>query len=262
MFRSRATTEYASLEALIPNKNDRFKKRAQFNDSWAAVLFFTCFLAFSCISYSSISAIPFRGSHFQQTKLPLRQMSGFLFTTVGTGFGLSLLYFLAMQKYAGQLIVGTMLIAIVLNILIGVGMIIVGQIFFGGIACIFSVVVAWLYYSWRGRIPFAKVMLSSIVGITRKYPATIVSGIVGLIFGAGLTAWWIFTTVGLIFWAQKNSFSDQTLQILLVYSIFFFYWTSQIISNSVHLTVCGVIVEINSRSSQLIISWGFLLGKQ
>lgn len=83
-------------------------------------------------------------------------------------------------------------------------------------------------------------MLKTVTAITRKYPATFFTGFIGLVVGAGMSAWLIATIVGLFNWSQIYTQTQGATYALLVFCIFVFYWTSQVITNSVHLTVSGV----------------------
>jgi Plasma-membrane choline transporter len=83
-------------------------------------------------------------------------------------------------------------------------------------------------------------MLTSVVQITRKFPGTLVSGVIGVIVGAAMAAWWFVTIVGVAFWAQNTAVSNGTMQATLIFCLFFFYWAASVISNTVHITVSGV----------------------
>lgn len=66
------------------------------------------------------------------------------------------------------------------------------------------------------------------------------AGVIGLIFNSAMVILWLFTVAGLQLWAKNNVISDSVLQAVILYSVFVYYWTSSVISNSVHLTICGV----------------------
>ena len=105
---------------------------------------------------------------------------------------------------------------------------------------IFYFFLAWCYYSWRSRIPFASVMLKSIADVTKKYPSLIGVGVGGLILQFGFICWWVLTLIGVAIASQNNSIGDGAAYFLYIYTLFTFYWTSQVISNGVHITVAGV----------------------
>jgi phosphoglycerol transferase MdoB-like AlkP superfamily enzyme len=100
--------QYGTLGTLIPNKTDRFKAKPIYQDTWAAVLFMLSLVPFGFLSYLAFTALP---SVSTKPKLDL-QLVGLFLTCLATAFVLSLAYFLAILSYAGQMIVGTMMIAI------------------------------------------------------------------------------------------------------------------------------------------------------
>ena len=83
-------------------------------------------------------------------------------------------------------------------------------------------------------------MLKAITSITKKYPATIGVGVGGLILQLAFSAWWIMTMIGLSNATSQKVLSSSGSYALFVYTLFTFYWTSQVIINGVHITVSGV----------------------
>ena len=82
---------------------------------------------------------------------------------------------------------GTGILMILINIAFGIFFIIAGSYVGGGIMLILTLVYAWFFYSWRHRIPFAKVMLKTVTRITGQFPSTLFTGFIGLIFGLGFS---------------------------------------------------------------------------
>ncbi|RKP11292.1 plasma-membrane choline transporter-domain-containing protein [Piptocephalis cylindrospora] len=73
----------------------------------------------------------------------------------------------------------------------------------GALSLLFAIVYAVCAWSWRHRIPFATIMLQTVCGVTRKPNSSATYG-------------------------------------LFVAALFSFYWTTQVIRNTVHTTVSGV----------------------
>ena len=87
----------------------------------------------------------------------------------------------------------TGILMILINIAIGILFVVIGSYIGGGIMLIFTLLYAWLFYSWRSRIPFAKLMLKTVTKVTGQYPATLYTGFVGLVVGLGISALFIFS---------------------------------------------------------------------
>jgi hypothetical protein len=95
--------------------------------------------------------------------------------------------------------------------------------------------------SCRSRIPFAKVMLETVIRVTQQYPATIASGYVGGLVSSVFFALWLYTVVGL---ANRYKDDEGTMSGVFVYLLFMAYWCSQVISNAVHVTVSGLFASV------------------
>ncbi|KAI8606205.1 plasma-membrane choline transporter-domain-containing protein [Dissophora ornata] len=81
----------------------------------------------------------------------------------------------------------------------------------GIVGLIFGILYASMWFFWKSRIPFASI-----------YFMTVIAG-----------------TYELYYDTQTNS-TPTTLKVLIVFCFFSFYWTSQVMENIVHTTVCGV----------------------
>ncbi|KAJ3261958.1 putative choline transporter, neither null mutation nor overexpression affects choline transport [Boothiomyces macroporosus] len=145
-----------------------------------------------------------------------------------------------MQRFAGTLIKITLIMAIVMNFAVAALFFIIGQFVVGIIMLVLAALTAWAYWSWRFRIPFAKVVLKTVTSITKKYPATLGVGVIGLVVQIAFIVWWLFTLSGVYLLGNNQVLSNGAVYALTVYCVFFFYWTSQVVGNAVHITVSGV----------------------
>lgn len=93
----------------------------------------------------------------------------------------------------------TGILMILINIAIGVLFLVIGSWIGGIIMLVFTLLYAWMFYSWRHRIPFAKLMLKTVTKVTGQFPATLFTGFVGLLFGLGFSALFIFSAGILVF---------------------------------------------------------------
>ncbi|KAJ3326197.1 putative choline transporter, neither null mutation nor overexpression affects choline transport [Boothiomyces sp. JEL0866] len=244
-----------------PKKEERFKS-SQYKDVWAVGLWILCLIGFAGINYlkshtASSTDTPSNNtptkrdgtttSSDPQFSVSTDNFIGILVTSVGVGFVVSLIYFFMMQRFsfinfrfAGTLIKITLIMAIVMNFAIAALFFILGQFVVGIIMLVLAALTAWAYWSWRFRIPFAKVILKTVTSITKKYPATLGAGVIGLVVQIVFIVWWLFTLTGVYLLGNNQVLSNGAVYGLSVYCVFFFYWTSQIIGNSVHITVAGV----------------------
>lgn len=114
-----------SYDTLIPKKEDRFKT-SEYKDLWATILWVVFLIGFAGISYFSFKNADFAANSTSSSgngttknagtfKIESSDIGFVVAATAICGFVLSLLYFFAMQKFAGTLIKVTMVIAIVLN---------------------------------------------------------------------------------------------------------------------------------------------------
>lgn len=150
---------------------------------------------------------------------------------------LTFFYVVLMQKHAGHMIKGTFIISIILNLIYAVISFIANP-FMGLIMLIFAVIYALCYFFWKKRIPFAKVMLKTVTSVTRKFPATIFVGFLGCFIAS---IWYIIIAVTIV--ASIAYFQNQNetvAYVVYVFILFSFYFSSQVINNTVHVTIAGV----------------------
>ncbi|KAJ3269818.1 putative choline transporter, neither null mutation nor overexpression affects choline transport [Terramyces sp. JEL0728] len=231
-----------------PKKEDRFKS-SKYKDIWAVGLWIICINylrdpAHTANTNSNSSGVAKRAttstSSNPQFSVSTNNFIGVLVTSVGVGFIISVIYFFMMQKFAGTLIKITMILAIVMNFAVAALFFILGQFVTGIIMLVLAALTAWAYWSWRSRIPFAKVILKTVTSITKQFPATLGVGVVGLIVQMVFIVWWLFTLIGIDVLGNNKVLSSGAVYGLSLYCVFFFYWTSQVVGNAVHITVSGV----------------------
>lgn len=175
-----------------------------------------------------------------QVDIPADTVAFLVAISAVVGLVLSLLYFFLIQRFAGKMIKASLVVSILVTLAFAGYFAYLGQIIATIIWILFAALYAWCYWSWRFRIPFAKVMLKTITSITRLYPATIVVGVVGVLIQFAFCAWWIVTLVGISRATASGALSSGASYALYVYTLFVFYWTTQVIGNVVHITTCGL----------------------
>eukprot|EP00833_Pecoramyces_ruminatium_P003386 jgi/Orpsp1_1/1177418/evm.model.c7180000061385.1 len=153
---------------------------------------------------------------------------------------MAFIYMVLMQRYAGKMIKGTLIMSIVLNLIYAVICILIHPIV-GGIMLLFALLYCLCWWFWKKRIPFAKVMLKTVVSVTRKFPATILTGFIGC-FVAGV--WYIFISITIVasmcYFGNQNEDTGTVSFVIYIFLAFSFYFSSQVINNTVHVTISGV----------------------
>ncbi|KAG0371165.1 plasma-membrane choline transporter-domain-containing protein [Gamsiella multidivaricata] len=231
-------------ETGLPTK---FNPKPKYNDLWALLLFLVQLAAFVVLSYFAISRVKdnndTRGPG-NKPALGFLTLPGLitLFISIGVGAVFSILYFFVTQAFPRQVIKVTFAMSIILYLAVAVYYL-YRQLWLPGIiGAIFGVIYATMWWFWRSRIPFASVMLSTVTSISKAYPATFVLSFLGLFLQIAYSIYFMTTIAGtfdLYYDTTTNSIPTK-LQVLIVFCFFSFYWTSQVLENIVHTTICGV----------------------
>ncbi|ORX91785.1 DUF580-domain-containing protein [Basidiobolus meristosporus CBS 931.73] len=244
------------------SNDGKFKPVSGFNDLWAAILFWVHLAAFVVISFFSIRAVANASKTTPGNNTDSSQLLSFntiiLFLTIcGVGFLLSTLYVIMMQRVPGALIRISFFLSVGLYFVMAAFYAVKKLYVLTVIFAIFGVLYLLAWFWWRNRIPFATIMLKTVAGVTRKYPGTIITATIGLIFHLLFCVWWSFTITGAYNYfggadACKTVQNPRTgaltqqcsypakLYIVLLYCVFSLYWTTQLLKTLVHITVSGV----------------------
>jgi hypothetical protein len=255
-----------------PNNSSDFKKskiefneKPKFQDLWATLLHFctvaiTIVIAYVSIKnmnldnlknappsgkstktnkYSSSSSSSSNNYYYKRSKNGTTSID--IITMLGTAFGaaaiFTFVYMILIQRFAGKMIKGTFILSIILNIIFAVISFLANPII-GVIMLIFAGLYVLCYFFWKDRIPFAKVMLKTVTSVTRKFPATIFVGFLGCVVAAVWYGFISFTIIAaLSYWQYENPKIAYAIYVFLLFS---FYFTSQVINNTVHVTISGV----------------------
>ncbi|KAF9384967.1 putative choline transporter, neither null mutation nor overexpression affects choline transport [Podila verticillata] len=109
----------------------------------------------------------------------------------------------------------------------------------GIITLIFGLLYAWMWWAWKSRIPFATVMLATITAVSKSYPATFVVSLAGLFVQLVYSIYFAVTLAG-VYQMYYGTDNMTLLRVLTVVCYFSFFFTSQVITNIVHVTISGV----------------------
>lgn len=137
-----------------------------------------------------------------------------------------------MQRFAGKLIRVTMVLTVVVLVALAAYYAAVGAYVAAIIWFLMAALNAFFLWSWRDRIPFAKIILKTVTNITSQYPATLFTGFVGLVLEAAFTALWIASFAGMMQYFDSNKSSNGLRYLVIVFMLFTLYYVSQVISVS------------------------------
>jgi hypothetical protein len=225
-------------ENLISQKEEMRTDNAK--DIWASVLFLIFFLGY-------IGATAFVMRTVGVNAIPTNHVVGLLLSTMIAGFVLSVVYYMLMQKYPKGMITASFWISIGMQfVMVGVMALIyfrtkrIGYLVSAGIFLLIGFLLLWFYRYWKLRIPFAAVMLTTVMDITCRYPNTLAVALVGLLGNLAFGVYWTVSAVGLMTFIEERELSKGAMSAILIFAIFVFYWTTQVVQNTVHVTIAGL----------------------
>lgn len=87
-------------------------------------------------------------------------------------------------------------------------------------------------------------MLETVVSITRKHPSTIIIGMITLIVQTAFSFLFMFTVIGVYQAWYSSASNNSKLNCAMVFLVFSFYWTSQVITYVAHVTIAGIFATV------------------
>ncbi|KAJ1976320.1 putative choline transporter, neither null mutation nor overexpression affects choline transport, partial [Dimargaris verticillata] len=243
-----------------PSEEQRYNKTPVFRDIWAAILFalvLASFVVFSVLAIQSLPAGTFSGAGAMGSSTSFYSRPTFIcFALVAAAaFVLSLGYLGLMQLCPRVMII----VSFWFSVAVGIGT--AAYYFYrrlywvAVLALIFAIVYALMWFYARKRIPFATVMLTTVMDITRRFPATLGLGVGFLLLNLAFCLWWAVTLISTFSYMKKyescshyvNSAGRQDVSCsngpligVIVYLCFVWFWVTQVIYNVLHTTVAGV----------------------
>ncbi|KAI8884849.1 DUF580-domain-containing protein [Backusella circina FSU 941] len=234
------------------NQNEKIRPSSGFNDVWATILWLLNFAAFIGVSVvalhtyndhtgstngvQSYNAYP--GTTFDNDTIKIYGLSGLI------GFGMSFLYLLLANAFPKQLIVTTFVGSII--VYFGVTIYYFVRHYYSAaiIFLIFSCLYLACFFFWRHKFAFATIMLKTVVDVTKKHPSTIVVGMIALILQTAFSFWFMFAVTGAYQRWYSSSSNNSMLNCVMVFLVFSFYWTSQVITYVAHVILAGVFATV------------------
>ncbi|KAI8063901.1 plasma-membrane choline transporter-domain-containing protein [Gongronella butleri] len=228
-------------------------------DLWAALLWLLNLGAFIGVSVLALQVYHTNDSYTYGGIPSHTQYSGLTFDTstflifglaVAVGFGLSLLYLLLVSMAPRFMIYATFIGAVIVYFGVTIYYFVMHYYSAAIIFLIFSCLYLLCFFWWRSRIPFATVMLESTIGVMKKHPSTIVIGIIALIVQTAFSVWFMLTVIGTYQRFYSTSSNNASLNLAMVFLVFSFYWTSQVISYVTYVTLAGIYASVYFDSSK------------
>lgn len=164
-----------------------------------------------------------------------RQVLGIMTVSAIVGALFSFLWLAVMKRYASIIIKVSLTLSIVFYGIATIAFFAAGLVG-GGIICLILTVLTVVYFYFvRRRIPFTNAMITACAQtIQDNYGPVYVVFFITIAQFAWLI-FWVFTTAG-----ASNA---GVTQLLLIFLIFSFYWTQQVLSNISHVTTAGVVAS-------------------
>ncbi|KAI8971865.1 plasma-membrane choline transporter-domain-containing protein [Mycotypha africana] len=248
---------YSELGEHPINANDKIRPSSGFKDIWATILWICNMVAFIALSVVGLRSFSlnkgsYGGMPAQHGGITLDSDTVKIFGySAIIAFGFSFLYLILANIFPGPLITITFIGSIIVYLGVTIYYFYMHYYSAAIIFLIFTLLYAFCFWSWRDRIPFATVMLRTITSITRKYWSTIVTGIVSLVVQTVYSIWFMITVVGIYQVYYNNTGSNSKLNAAMVFLIFSFYWTTQVISYVTHVTLSGVFATVYFLNNQI-----------
>ncbi|PKS10369.1 hypothetical protein jhhlp_002120 [Lomentospora prolificans] len=229
--------------------------KPKWNDLWAGILFLI-FVA----GFTAVSGIAIRG--YATTKgtngdgiydgnnnfgLDTNTLILFLFClAVALIFGYG--YVWLIRIWPKQFIWLTLILNVVFAFVTGIYML--SRRSWGGLLyLLLGLFLIFVYWSWRKRIPFSVLMLTTSIDVAKKYGHVYLVSFLGGIVAIAFAAWYGVTVVAIFArWStgnnpacvSKGDCSDGKVAGLIVFCTFTMYWMSEWLKNTLHATISGV----------------------
>ncbi|TPX64680.1 hypothetical protein SpCBS45565_g05706 [Spizellomyces sp. 'palustris'] len=226
--------------------SEKFNRSPKYKDVWATALFgvHLVVLVLLAVAGFRVDLPPSYASAADPSvpigdNLPLSALYGLIAVMIFGGLGLTVAYFMALERYARHMIQASFFLNTAISAVIGLFYLASGAVIPAAFALVYAGVHIFMYFAYRSRMEFARVILENVTTVTKMYPGTVVAGILGVV---GQTVWsigWIIAAIGCARVIQTAD-SDGVKYAVAIYLSFSLYWTSQIIKNVVHVTVSGV----------------------
>ncbi|ORY83069.1 putative DUF580 domain protein Pns1 [Protomyces lactucae-debilis] len=233
--------------------------KPKYNDIPFAIAFWATFIAFAVISGFCLNAYSKNnaGSIYTNQSVTLNSNTVILLAfVVATSLVLALIYFTLARKFTKTFIWVTGIIHVVAGFATGAWYIYEKQYGAGIVFLIFAVFYLICFISWIPRIPLATLYLQFTMDVAKHYKSIYIVSFFGTVASSAFSAWWAVTLVAAYAKYSPNATrtgqanpgcsaaggtcSNASLVLVIVFLTFSAYWTTEVIKNTIHCTICGV----------------------
>ncbi|KAJ3144567.1 putative choline transporter, neither null mutation nor overexpression affects choline transport [Geranomyces variabilis] len=255
---------HGEADGLLGGQSEKFNRSPAYKDVWATVLFIVhlgLLVALTVAGYKVTIPEPqpeipppsrHRPDHQRPYESPATEPSvpigdypalsdaGPIFAAaILGGFGFSVLYVIAMRRYASQLITASFVANTLVSGVLGLFYLVSGAMIPAFFALAYAAIHVFMYFMYRSRMEFSRVMLENVINIVDQYRATFVASLLGAVVQTFWVLTWLVSAIAGARLVQATD-NDAAKYAVITYITFSLYWTSQIIKNVVHVTVSGV----------------------
>lgn len=224
---------------------------------WNDVLFIPVFLAtvggFVAVAAISLSDYVnnrgFEGTSIYNTQndFGLNTHTIILFSFVSVAaVVVAFLYYLLARIFTKQFIIITMILQVAWALGTAIYYLIAKYWSAGIVALIWAAISAFCYWTMRHRIPFATLVLKTIIDVTRLFPSTLISSAIGALASGALSVFFSVVMVAVYMkWSPNSDNPNGTgsqgkLIGLVIFVIFATYYMSEVLKNIIRVTVSGI----------------------
>ncbi|KIP11620.1 hypothetical protein PHLGIDRAFT_63436 [Phlebiopsis gigantea 11061_1 CR5-6] len=237
-----------------PYDGGRFAPKKRVNDWILLVLFVAQFAGFVVVSAIVLSDWIKQGglggglgSDDTGSVFTLNKHTVWLLLFVAAaGLVLSTIYLILARVFTKAIMHITLVLSIILNIGICVYYWITKYYSGAIIFTIISIVSILAYFGYRSRIPLASLLLQVIMDVAKHHKSVYVVAFIALIIQTALSVYFTFTAIATYAkWTPGNpciqgtSCSSAKVTGLIIYEVFCYLWTSQVVGNVALATMAG-----------------------
>ncbi|GAA6040564.1 hypothetical protein JCM8097_005466 [Rhodosporidiobolus ruineniae] len=248
--------------------------KPKFNDLIFALLFLAQLAGFIAVSVIALRALPSSrntgglGSS-GGSAITLNESTAWLLSIIcGAALVFSSILLVIVRAFTKFILELTLLLALILSIAYAVYLWVIRYWSGAIIFTIFAVLSILAYPSMRRRIPLSKQLLLYVIRVAKHNPSVYVIALLGTVLQAAYSVYWSFSAVAIYQkWTPGSSGSDTsggsashaTVIGLMVFAVFSYLWTSQLIINLFLTTEAGIFgtyyYEPNS-PGKVKVAWG------
>ncbi|KAK9239201.1 plasma-membrane choline transporter-domain-containing protein [Lipomyces kononenkoae] len=251
-------------------------ERPRWNDLWAVFLLVAVLGGFMVVSgisihaYATANSFVGEGIYGSGENFSLNTNTVILFVfVIVIALAFSVGYFMLARAFTKQFLWITGIINIVLGLATAIYYFSEHYYSAAIVFLLFALFGAFCFFSWIGRIPFATLILQTIMDVTRQYPSILMVSLIGSLVVSAFASWFAVTLVAV--YVKYNPTADSqtcgttaggncshaTLIGLLIFITFCGYYISEVIKNIIHTTISGVYGSwyFCSRSTQGMPQW-------